>query len=200
MNAQYLMLIEQLVREGRPEGRSTHRRQDGRRGRRRSRGRRRRAARRGLRLATLERVPEARDLVFEPADPAVEVGVLGSRLLQELGLRPLRAEQLHVPFPPLTGPVGMPLGILASVKRESASSTSSWSKWCSRSVRCRSSATVCGPRSISRARSESSASSSVSASSSRCRYLTARLPAPLASRTQPRRESASSAMRIVGSS
>src|SRR5438105_4541608 len=48
--------------------------------------------------------------------------------------------------------------------------------------------------------SASSGSGRSNASSKRCRYFTARLPGPLASRTQPLRESRSSAPRIVGSS
>src|SRR5207253_2530621 len=45
--------------------------------------------------------------------------------------------------------------------------------------------------------SASSGSGRSTASSKRCRYFTARLPGPLASRTQPLRESRSSAPRIV---
>ena len=73
-------------------------------------------------------------------------------------------------------------------------------KPCRRSLRCFSSPGVCGPRSISTASSESSASSSPSASGSRWRYLRARLPAPLASRVQPRRASRRSASLTVASS
>jgi hypothetical protein len=64
----------------------------------------------------------------------------------------------------------------------------------------RSSAAVCGPRSISTASSASSAGTSPSASSKSWRNFAARLPGPLASRVQPRRPSRSSAWRIVGSS
>ena len=53
---------------------------------------------------------------------------------------------------------------------------------------------------MSTARTESSGSETPIASSNRCRYFAARLPAPLASRTQPLRESRSSAALIVGSS
>ncbi len=88
-----------------------------------------------------------------------------------------------------------------SPSRASTPSTSSRpaKRW-SRSLRPFSSPGVCGPRSISTARIEISAPSSDSASSRRCRNFAVRLPGPLASRAQPRRERPSSAWRIVGSS
>ena len=71
---------------------------------------------------------------------------------------------------------------------------------CSRPVRWFSSPGVCGPRSM---RTQSTATSSPprpSASSNSCRYFAARLPAPLASRVQPRRASRWSASWISPSS
>ena len=59
---------------------------------------------------------------------------------------------------------------------------------------------VCSPRSISTASSAIWDGTRPSASSRRCRYLATRPPGPLASRTQPRRESLSIAARIVASS
>ena len=53
---------------------------------------------------------------------------------------------------------------------------------------------------MSTARTEISGPLTPIASSSRCLYFAARLPAPLVSRTQPLRDSRSSADRIVGSS
>ena len=101
---------------------------------------------------------------------------------------------------PPCGPAGAPGARRArgrSAPRAPARTAARSAKGYMRSERCLSSPGVWGPRSISVHRIASSGRPSGSASASRCRYLAAREPAPLARRTYPRRSSLCRASRIV---
>ena len=117
-------------------------------------------------------------------------------------LRRAAAEQLDVAVLALPRPARQPLDELVARRARRAPAGRPRASRTGRSARPGSSArrASASPRSISTASRAIWDGTRPSASSSRCRYLATRPPGPLASRTQPRRESLSIAARIVASS